>query len=290
MVELQPYKHGYYLWLYVPSLAAAVIFCLLFGVATIAHVWKICKTRTWFCIPFAIGGYMQFLGYAARAAAHSRTGKFMPYVIQNNNIVLAPVLYAASIYMVLGRVIRNVSGERYSLIRPTRLTKIFVTGDVFSLMIQGGGAGMSIVAKYAELAQRIIIAGLVIQIIIFGLFWATAGLFHRRMRRCGTLVKGDSSWESTLKVLYAMSALIMARSVFRVIEFSMGMKGYLLAHEWTMYIFDSVPMFIVMVIFWRWFPAKLKRPGSRGSMIPLANHDDHLSARGTLGDRFGVRG
>ena len=32
----------------------------------------------------------------------------------------------------------------------------------------------------------------------------------------------------------------MARSIFRVIEYAMGQKGYLLSHEWTMYTFDSL--------------------------------------------------
>lgn len=57
MAGLEPYKHGYYLWKYVPSAAAAGIFCAIFGVVTIAFVWRIWKTRTWFCIPFAVGGY-----------------------------------------------------------------------------------------------------------------------------------------------------------------------------------------------------------------------------------------
>lgn len=57
MAGLQPYKHGYYLWKYVPSMAAAVICCMVFFIITGAFIWKIWKTRTWFCIPFAIGGY-----------------------------------------------------------------------------------------------------------------------------------------------------------------------------------------------------------------------------------------
>lgn len=56
MAELKPYKHGDYLWLYVPNLAAAVIFLLCFAVATVLHIYRLFKTRTWFCIPFAAGG------------------------------------------------------------------------------------------------------------------------------------------------------------------------------------------------------------------------------------------
>ena len=57
--------------------------------------------------------------------------------------MLAPVFYAASIYMVLGRLIRSVSGERFSVIRTTRMTKIFVAGDILALNVQGNAAEAS---------------------------------------------------------------------------------------------------------------------------------------------------
>lgn len=60
MANLEPYKHGYYLWKYVPSLAAAAIFILLFLVATAFHAWKLHTTKARFCIAFVIGGLCMF--------------------------------------------------------------------------------------------------------------------------------------------------------------------------------------------------------------------------------------
>lgn len=40
---------------YYPSEAAAIVFCVLFSFLTIAHWYKLFRTRTWFFIPFAIG-------------------------------------------------------------------------------------------------------------------------------------------------------------------------------------------------------------------------------------------
>lgn len=54
MTELQTYR-GYYLWHYVPSRVAAVIFLLLFLAATAFHSWKTWKHKTYFCICFALG-------------------------------------------------------------------------------------------------------------------------------------------------------------------------------------------------------------------------------------------
>lgn len=202
------------------------------------------------------------LGYGVRAGAHNKTGKLMPYCIQSMFILVAPALFAASIYMTLGRTITSVHADRHSMLKPSRLTKTFVLGDVLSFVIQGGGAGMSAVQKpgFAKWSERIVIAGLVIQIVAFGLFCVVSVVFHRRMKRApttesiGTLVP----WESTLYMLYGVSILVMVRSIFRVVEYAQGYTGYALSHEWTLYAFDAILMWAVTVIFaWR-FPSQLR--------------------------------
>lgn len=48
---------GWKAYQYNPSMAAAVIFIILFGVTTSIHTWKMFSRRTWFFIPLVIGGY-----------------------------------------------------------------------------------------------------------------------------------------------------------------------------------------------------------------------------------------
>lgn len=62
-----------------------------------------------------------------------------PYIIQSTLLLIAPALFAASIYMELGRVILLVRGERFSIVRVNWLTKIFVAGDVLSFLMQASG-------------------------------------------------------------------------------------------------------------------------------------------------------
>lgn len=61
------------------------------------------------------------------------------YIISTVLILLAPALYAASIYMIFSRLIILLEGKEYSLIRVNWLTKIFVGGDVVSFIMQGLG-------------------------------------------------------------------------------------------------------------------------------------------------------
>lgn len=75
MAELQPYKGGYYLWQYVPSLAAAVIFLILLLAMTFFHFWKIWKTRTRFCLVFAVGGLCTLHFSLLHTRAHTLQSK-----------------------------------------------------------------------------------------------------------------------------------------------------------------------------------------------------------------------
>jgi hypothetical protein len=199
---------------------------------------------------------VEVIGYGARATAHDRTDALMPYIIQNLFILLPPALFAASIYMTLGRIIHSVNGAHLSIIRPTWLTKLFVAGDIFSFVVQGGGGGMLANGngKNLKMGENMILGGLGIQVVMFGLFALTAILFQIRIRKSPTTesYNVDVRWESYLVMLYMVSALIMTRSIFRVAEYVMGSDGYLLENEWTLYVFDAVLMFGVTVVFyWR---------------------------------------
>ena len=274
MAVLEPFRGGYYLWKYLPSIPAAVVFILLFLGMTGLIFWRMFKTKTWFCMPFAIGGVcksppkeapihhsntcaVEFAGYCARVAAHNSTGRIMPFAVQNVFILLGPALFAVSIYMCLGRIIRSVRGDHLSVVKPRRLTRTFVSGDILSFMVQGGAAGIMVTGMDPKIGEGIVIAGLMVQIIMFGLFAVTAAIFQKRMTHQPTPESTSSSspWKQSMRMLYVVSSLIMVRSIFRVIEYAMGNDGYLLRHEWTLYIFDSLLMFFVMVVYYLWYPS-----------------------------------
>lgn len=84
---------------------------------------------------------VEWIGYIGRALGHKETPNWTlgPYILQNILLLLAPALFAASIYMVLGRIIRITGGQAHSLIRCNWLTKVFVIGDVVSFLTQASG-------------------------------------------------------------------------------------------------------------------------------------------------------
>lgn len=268
---------GFELWHYTPSIAAAIIFIILFVILTAYHSFLLIRRRTWFCVPFVVGGVFEIIGYIGRAIAHSDKEGVPAYTIQALGLLLAPILFAASIYMILGRIIRVVQGEEYSIIRVNWLTKIFVTGDVICFCVQAAGGGMLAVATtQAEIDRdnNIVLGGLILQILVFVVFLITAILFLLRMQRRPTAAALDGplgergaasgrfgrlTWKKLMIGLYASSVLITLRNVFRVIEYAMGWDGYLLTREWPLYIFDGVLMVFVLVVCIMWYHPEISK-------------------------------
>lgn len=92
---------------YDPSRTAALVFTILFAIVTFIHIVQMGITRTWYMIPFVIGGILELGGYAARAVNANQTPDwaFAPFVVQTLFILLGPPLLAATIYMEFGRII-----------------------------------------------------------------------------------------------------------------------------------------------------------------------------------------
>lgn len=179
--------------------------------------------------------------------------------MQNLLILLAPTLYAASIYMVLGRVITFLRAQHLSYVPVKYMTKIFVLGDVLSFILQGAGGGVMSGgnANLLVVGQWIIVAGLCVQLVFFGAFLVTSICFHCRIIGSPTRQSTFSSdvsrlfprdWHGLLFALYAASILILIRSVYRIVEFAQGNSGYLISHEVFLYVFDAAMMFLVMVV------------------------------------------
>ena len=94
--------------------------------------------------------------------------------------------------------------------------------------------------------EKIVIAGLALQVATFIVFLGASFDFQIRMNKEADRASAD--WKKTLYILYSVSALILFRCTFRLIEYAMGNAAYLIAHEWTLYCFDAVPMFLVLVL------------------------------------------
>lgn len=95
---------------------------------------------------------VETIGYIGRAMSSKESPDWTlgSYLVQTLFLLLAPALLAASIYMLLGRIILALQAESHSLLKKKWLTKIFVTGDVLSFLLQGAGRHFIIITCSIE--------------------------------------------------------------------------------------------------------------------------------------------
>ncbi|PYI33261.1 RTA1-domain-containing protein [Aspergillus indologenus CBS 114.80] len=264
----------YLLYQYAPSLPAAIAATVCFGLLTISHAIHYCAQRTWFFTPFIIGGIFEATGYTGRIINSTQTPNWTlaPYIVQSLLLLVAPSLFAASIYMILARIIRLTDGDTRSVLPAHWITRVFVVGDVLAFLAQAGGGGLlakSNSSTTTKTANWIVIAGLAIQIVFFAAFILVSAMFHWRMRSHPTrrAHRTRVPWSGFLWVLYLTNALILGRSVFRVVEFAMGRDGVLQRREVWLYVFDGGVMALAMLLLLVWHPSRLRlRRGGRGDV------------------------
>ncbi|KAF5581585.1 RTM1 [Fusarium pseudoanthophilum] len=281
------YRHAdWSFYRYEPSTAAAVIFIIIFSITTIIHVYQMIKTKTWYMLAFCLGGVSEIAGYIGRAINSTEDPgcwTLGPYVVQSVLLLIAPALMAASIYMILSRVILLTEGEVHAVIKRRWLTKVFVIGDIISLQLQSAGGSMMSGANEGnnlmKIGEYVIIGGLFFQLAIFGIFIVVASIFHRRMTRSPTNKSLEPSirWRHYLTTLYVTSGFIWVRSLFRVIEYLDGNDGYLMRTEAFLFVFDATLIWIVMV-WMNWY-----HPSEIGLLLrnelPVANGFELLPLR-----------
>ncbi|KAJ0414022.1 RTA1 like protein-domain-containing protein [Aspergillus carlsbadensis] len=248
---------GLSLYHYDPTLAGAVIALVFYGASTAFHILQLWKSKCYFFTTFIVGAVMMSMGYLFRAASSRDQSALGLYIAQNVCLLLPPSLYAATIYMIYGRIVLYAQSPELSIIAPGKVTKIFVLGDVFAFLLQATGGGMMAMASMAKLGQNITIVGLFVQLIFFGFFFAVSVVFCRRVEKTKRVKILHMPYGALLYVLFLVSALIIVRCLYRVVEFVQGYDGYLMGHEVYLYVFDAIPMFVVQAIFHRYHPAKV---------------------------------
>lgn len=142
---------------YTPSRSAGYAFVALFGILTLIHSILIFPYRAAYFIPLIVSGICkaenlgtlnpiqhltsyidETFGYYGRAWSHNDRKSIGPWALQQIRLLCAPPFIAATIYMILGRLIRAFDAEHLSSIRTKRLTAIFVVNDVICFLTQSG--------------------------------------------------------------------------------------------------------------------------------------------------------
>ncbi|KAJ5666744.1 RTA1 like protein-domain-containing protein [Penicillium macrosclerotiorum] len=269
---------------YDPSLAVAIVAAALYSLAFIFTFIQWIRYRAWVWSIMVLAAAMEAIGYIARCISTQNVTKKSVYVLQFSLIILAPVLMAACCYIIFSRILFLIVPSEFRTFRlcwvpPRFITPLFVGFDIFALLLQLSGAvmissaspgdpdGINKLDKGKEIAQ----AGVIIQLIAFGLFSMAAIRFNFTSKRFSEslderytnvgekeyMIDGivkKRHWPALLRVVNITTLLILVRSIYRLVEFTEGSTGYINTHEWTMYVFDALVIYPCVVLFIYWHP------------------------------------
>ncbi|MCJ1416414.1 hypothetical protein MMC32_002749 [Xylographa parallela] len=291
---------------YSPSMPMAWIGGVVFTLSALVHTFQYFKHRAWYLYLMMLGIFMEVFGYWTRVIAirnpNNNAAVFMTFLLTT----LAPSFLAAGCYMSFGRIIYWVTPENRRGFRqiwvPARfITIIFTTLDMLSFSVQCIGI-FFLIGKLSNQSQTadqqtqavkttydILRVGFIMQNVVFGVFMLVAFrfMFASKAWKFDWPEAGSNRWRSAGWAIVAAAFMIAGRSLFRCLEFTLNRgDNYLRSHEWPFYLFDMVPIVLVLMIFNVAHPARFlppdyctvrhayKKPGYKGVSTTKSEEDD----------------
>ncbi|GAB7353858.1 hypothetical protein MBLNU459_g4219t3 [Dothideomycetes sp. NU459] len=239
-------------WSFCPDPVPAILFAALFGLTTIVHLAQGIHYRKWYTIVIIISGGLQTATFVLRTLSIYNPTQELLYALWFCLILIAPVWTNAFVYMIMGRLVYNfVPDKKIAKIKAHRFGLYFILLDIVAFLVQVYGAasasGTDLTVKQIMLGIHIYMGGVGFQQACIIFFMALAFFFHRELRRQPETDEMRSALRM-LYVLYAVLILITVRIIFRLIEYSSGITSSIPNHEAFMYCFDSLPMFVALVL------------------------------------------
>lgn len=270
---------------YAPNLGANLAAAIGFGILLLFQIFFGLKYRQWwFGITIVIFLICEVIGYIARVLAHSNPDVWATFMVQIIVLTFAPSFLMAGIYSLPAKY-GVIYGQKTSPMRPMWYTYIFVTVDIFAILLQGGGGGIAASSNgNNSLGTNIMIAGLALQVVSM-LFFAGLCLHfihkvcQQKRKYSSTSTAIDDGFDPRyqhirnrkmfIPLVYAIFVsftLIFIRCVFRTVELGMGWGNTLMDHEIYFLILETLMVFLGVI------PITVVHPGMAFSKLRIKMH------------------
>ncbi|KAJ0347491.1 hypothetical protein COL154_011829 [Colletotrichum chrysophilum] len=207
-------------------------------------------------------------GYYGRAKASENPLAVGPFIMQNLLILGSPPLFAATIYMSLGRIIIALDLRRHAAISPRLTAFFYVVVDIGCFVSQVFGSIMPASGDPSaiDLSRKIIMGGLLAQLGVICLFALSCAHSHRWAKREAPNLNATHAginWNKYYLMTYGVALLMFVRSLVRGIEYLQGEGGYIIKHEFFVYAVDAALMVAIMALYLWIHPGRLVRDLAR---------------------------
>ncbi|KAH8654069.1 RTA1 like protein-domain-containing protein [Tricladium varicosporioides] len=242
---------------YYPSFAAAIVFSLLFGALTIAHIWLAAKWKAGYLWVLIMGVLWSTLGFTTRAISTKHQQSSGLALTSTLFTLLAPLWFNAHAYITFSHLLHSFHPSRRILnLSPRVLSTLFVSLDIGTFAIQiVGGSWASPASPPSEQKKGIDIymGGIGIQQFFIVIFVFLTVKFQLEMSQFVKIGKVEN-WnrgKSLLWAIYACVGFITIRILFRLVQFNAGTSSAnaLVGQEAYFYALEAVPMLLAALVF-----------------------------------------
>jgi hypothetical protein len=157
--------------------------------------------------------------------------------------------FAAAIYITLKHMVRAI-GPQYSPLRASLYPWIFMSCDLFSLVLQAVGGALAATANTpsgSALGGHIMLAGIVFQVATFTFLYCLAGAFIFNLRRGTSTLTADASavllskdFKIFVSGVFVASLAVYVRCVYRIAELATGWANQIMRNENEFIVLDGV--------------------------------------------------
>ncbi|GMM35725.1 hypothetical protein DASC09_030500 [Saccharomycopsis crataegensis] len=276
-----------------PGIAGNAVFLALFLVLVISHLFLALKYKQrWLGLCLFLGELLEILAYGGRLGSHNNPYDRGLYILQMFGTTIAPIFIVAGYYYLFAKFV-VIYGIKYSIFKnPIMYSYLFMSCDLFSLILQGGGGGVASAESSShsnsKVGIHIMIGGLVFQVVsmtVFLIFWC---LFFYRIyfqsdKEIDPMIvktqkksfnhtsykdhlfnpefqelRGNKNFQRLPVVVTIGFMAIFIRCCYRVAELCQGWSGYLIIHEAFILVFDAMFMFFsCAIITWPYYPGSV---------------------------------
>ncbi|KAI0347275.1 RTA1-like protein [Trametopsis cervina] len=278
---------------YIASNSLSAVGVALTLAIALAQTFLSIKYKTKYMLAMTIAAYTYAVGIAIRFGLAKQPDSSGLYIAFYLFATLSPCGFIAAEYVLLGRLARSLDGDAHLLIRPQKVTLIFVSSDITTFLIQAVGGSITSAAhddvKKNQAGTRIFLAGLAIQLVSFAFFTLLYLRFLYRVHKYEPQVwmrdahkSWFRDWRSLAAALVVSCIGVLVRSVYRTIELAQGFNGFLSRHEVYFYTLDFVPLIVALVVYIPFWPGRFIDPAA------LAAKTSDAEKAGTSGSIEGV--
>ncbi|KAL7417009.1 RTA1 like protein-domain-containing protein [Mrakia frigida] len=250
---------------YIPNKSIAAAAAAIYGVTFLVLMWRYIQYRYHVMLYLIIGCLTYAAGMGIRVAVSSDPYTLGPYISSTLLVLLSPVFFILTDYMLFGRIVRALDMEHYLLIRGRWISRIFVTSDGVTFFLQCSGGGLQATEGMATLGTTITLIGIIAQLVSFVAFIIVALHWAYKIRKHEPQLwyangGGNTDWKRLFWALMYTCIGFLIRSFFRSVELSQGHTGYLATHEGYLYCLDSLPLLLAIIAYVFYYPGMFLGP------------------------------